>query len=740
MMALDLTRWMRVTPEKTKIASEIPVLRELCRWRDRVALQVSFKKFPATPAGVRALRDGGNPENTLSAPSLPGHSQHFRARPWHWWAGGITFLVVATLVFLIVFFDWNWFKHPLERILSRDSGRTVRIEGNLNVHLFAWEPSATVDGLLVSNPPWAPPGNTAQIKRLSVQTSLLSLLIGSPELLRVDLEDPQLDFFRDRQGRATWEFGKTAAVNAQPPDLPPIRQFMIRNGHLHLVDLQRRMVLTGTISSRETGQGNASAFQLDGQGTMNAKPFQMHVQGGPLLHIDRATPYNFDLQVAAGATRVIAKGAVTHPFNLRKFSAAVTFAGPNLADLYYLTGLALPGTPPYRVSALLSRDGARTSLAGLSGTVGRTDVHGSAAVDRSSGRPYVTADITSRALYFTDLGPLFGSRAPAAATHAAAIKAHVSVGASNAEARQQNDASHLLPDTPLPVDRVRQMDADITFHADKVISTDFPLRHLDLKLKLDHGVLSADPVSMALAVGKLAGKIRIDARNAVPETDIDARLQGVNLQQFVTATDTRLQGTMEARAKLHGRGNSVHLVAASASGAVTAVVPHGLVGNHFAELLGIDVDRAFLFNASGDTTMRCAIADFQAHDGTLTVRNLLFDSDVVKATGTGTVNLGDETLALEIKGEPKKFTMFRIRAPIEVAGPWRHPHVGLKYGAVAAQVGASIALGVLATPIAAILPFVDPGLAKNADCAAVVAGAQQRGAPKPALRAKMHGK
>jgi len=464
----------------------------------------------------------------------------------------------------------------------------------------------------------------------------------------------------------------------------------------------------------------------------------MHIQGGPLLNIDRATPYNFDLQVAAGATRVVAKGAVTHPFNLRLFTAAVTFAGPNLADLYYLTGLALPGTPPYRVRAMLSRDGARTSLTGLSGTVGRTDVQGSTAVDRSSGRPYVTANIKSRALYFTDLGPLFGSRAPAAATRAAAVKAHVSVGASSAEAREQTDASHLLPDSPLPVDRIRQMDADVTFHADRVISTDFPLRHLDLKLKLDHGVLSADPVSMALSVGKLAGKIRIDARHAVPETDVDARLQDVNLQQFVTATDTRLQGTMEARAKLHGRGNSVHLVAASADGTVTFVVPRGLVGNHFAELLGIDVDRAFLFNSSGDTTMRCAIADFQAHDGTLVARNLLFDSDVVKATGTGTVNLGNESLALEIKGEPKKFTVFRLRAPIEVTGPWQHPKVGLKLGAVAAQVGASIALGVLATPIAAILPFVDPGLAKNADCAAVVAGAQQRGTPKPVRYAKTH--
>jgi uncharacterized protein involved in outer membrane biogenesis len=658
-------------------------------------------------------------------------------RPWHAWAGGFTFVVAAALIFFLFYFDWNWFKHPLERLLSRDSGRIVRIDGNLNAHLFAWEPTATVDGLVVSNPPWAPPGNTAQIKRLTIQTRLLSLFAGMPDLLRVDLENPQFDFLRDAQGRATWEFGKTAAVNAQPPDLPPIRQFVIKNGQIHLTDLKRKMILEGTISSRENAQGPGSAFQLEGRGTMNGKPFLMHVLGGPLLNIDRATPYDFDMQVVAGTTQVAAQGSVTHPFNLRVLSAAVTFSGPNLADLYFLTGLALPGTPPYRVKAQLSRDGARTTLSGLSGTVGRSDVQGTTTVDRSSGRPYVTADLKSHALYFTDLGPLFGSRAPAAATRAAAIKAQVSVAASSEAAKQQTDASHLLPDTQLPIDRIRQMDADVAFHADRVVSTDFPLRNLDLKLKLDHGVLSVDPVSMALAVGKLAGKVRIDARNVVPEIDIDARLQDVNLQQFVI-DGSSLQGTMEARAVLHSRGDSVHRVAAAADGKFTAVVPRGLVGNHFAELLGIDVDRAFLFNSKGDTTMRCAIADFQAHDGTLTARNFLFDSDVVKATGTGTVNLGDETLALEIMGAPKKFTLFRLRAPIEVSGPWQHPKVGLKYGAIAMQAAASIALGVLATPLAAILPFVDPGLAKNADCTAVVTGAQQRGTPVPGAHRKTH--
>jgi len=42
--------------------------------------------------------------------------------------------------------------------------------------------------------------------------------------------------------------------------------------------------------------------------------------------------------------------------------------------------------------------------------------------------------------------------------------------------------------------------------------------------------------------------------------------------------------------------------------------------------------------------------------------------------------------------------------------------------------GIAAALGFL-SPIAALLPFVDPGLAKNADCAALGSGASHASAP-----------
>ena len=67
--------------------------------------------------------------------------------------------------------------------------------------------------------------------------------------------------------------------------------------------------------------------------------------------------------------------------------------------------------------------------------------------------------------------------------------------------------------------------------------------------------------------------------------------------------------------------------------------------------------------------------------------------------------------------------------PIEVEGPWVRPGIDLQAGGAVAQGGVAAALGALLNPLAAILPFVEPGLAEDANCAALLAEGGRRGAP-----------
>ncbi|MNI61178.1 hypothetical protein D3C73_1164310 [compost metagenome] len=102
----------------------------------------------------------------------------------------------------------------------------------------------------------------------------------------------------------------------------------------------------------------------------------------------------------------------------------------------------------------------------------------------------------------------------------------------------------------------------------------------------------------------------------------------------------------------------------------------------------------------------------------------MIDTDVVLAQGSGTIDLGAEKLNLKIDGETKKPRLLRVWAPITITGPLASPDLGVDLSAVATQGGVVGALATLVSPIAALLGFIDPGLAEDADCGSLIASAR----------------
>jgi uncharacterized protein involved in outer membrane biogenesis len=644
------------------------------------------------------------------------------------WTGGILASVIAVIVLVLVFLDWNAMRGPIGRYLSARLHREVRLAGDLSVTLFSWTPTAVVNDLVIEQPQWevqsSKPGSAAfaNVQRLAISLDLSQLLRWRIVLPTVDLERPRLNFLRDAAGRANWDFDEGA--NKKPFRLPPIRHFRIRDGRLDLTDAKRNMMFAGTFSSEETdATGGPQFFNLRGKGELNHAPFSAEVKGDPLLNIEPDRPYAFEGHVRAGATLVDAKGTLNKPFDLGGFKVKTTFAGPDLADLYYLTGLTLPNTPPYRLSGDLTRDGGTVLFRDFGGTVGMSDLHGVMTVDDSGPRPYLKADLTSQKLNFDDLGPLIGAR-PALASNASPAQKTAAAKAARA----------VLPDTPLRVERLRQMDADVHYRAAAVVSRDFPLRGAETQLSLKDGVLKLMPVTFNFVRGTLKGDVVIDARKDVPASDVDIRLTGLDAGQFFPASGgmPALAGQAIARAKLHGTGNSIHKAASTADGTVTFVVPHGQVRRTFAELLGVNVASALgllLTNDTSEVDVRCAVAAFSAKKGIMTLNQFAFDTPVVLASGEGTIDLGRERLDLAITGHPKKPQLVRLRAPITVRGPLDSPSVGVDASAAIAQGGLALGLAVVLSPLAAILPFVDPGLGADADCGGLLAEARAKGAP-----------
>jgi len=645
-------------------------------------------------------------------------------------------LIVLAIIIFLALFNWDWFRPPLARMLSARLHRTVRIEGHLKVHLLSWTPSATLEGLQVGDPAWVsradglPVRDTADFGSITVKVKLLPLFIGRVILPLVDIERPNLVLLRDHAGRASWDFSDGKAP-AKPFQAPPIQTFIINDGRLGVTDQIRRLSFSGALSAHEIAAGsNTTGFRLTGDGQLNAKPFTMRITGGPLLNVRPDTPYPFDASVSAGDTHLTAKGTIPHPFNLGEVQAALSIHGDNLADLYYLTGLALPDTPAYAIAGQFSRDNLVYHFDHFAGRVGGSDLEGSMQVDTSNGgRPYVRADLRSRVLNFTDLGSLIGATGrnkPSAPHFAMGLKA----------AADAKPATNLMPDAPLDVARIRGMDGDMTYKALTVrASPNLPLRQVSLGVKLDHGLLTLSPIDFDFPQGRLSGSAVINARNSVQTDAVDLRVAGVQLQEFLSKGGSGpppLEGVLDARAKLTGTGDSVHKAAASANGEVAVVIPRGLIRQAFAELLGIDASKGLFMLLSKNnhqTDVRCAVADMRVHDGVMQADQIVLDTGVVLVNGKGDINLNSETINLTFTGKPKQFRLIRINAPIVVTGRLTAPSFGVKLSGAAVQAGVATALAAAVNPLLLILPFVEAGQAHDADCAGLVTTAKGQGAP-----------
>jgi hypothetical protein len=141
---------------------------------------------------------------------------------------------------------------------------------------------------------------------------------------------------------------------------------------------------------------------------------------------------------------------------------------------------------------------------------------------------------------------------------------------------------------------------------------------------------------------------------------------------------------------------------------------------------------------SGDetqTNLRCAVMSFNAQDGVLNSQQILLDTNPTRVDGHGDINLRDETLNMTLQGKPKHFQLLHLRAPIKLSGSLSAPQIGVDKTQALTQGALGAGLGLL-SPFAAILAFVDPGLAKNADCSAILADAKSEGAPVKASAVK----
>ena len=634
-------------------------------------------------------------------------------------AASVTLLLILAVVVFLMLFDWNWLRGPIGRWASAKYDREIALQGDLDVTLFSWTPSVIVNDLKFGGPDWAREADTADIDRIEARFRLRKLFAGQIEMPLLAITRPNVVLISTADGRQSWDLSPDKPDTGEGMKLPLINQLIIQDGHVSLDAQDREITLEAAITAREaaTAADGESGFLLTGEGSINGSPLTLKIEGGPFINIRRDRPYTFEATLAGARSRLVANGAITRPFDLGQFTSTLSLQGQDLNDLYLLTGVTLPNTPPYRLSGALTRNDAIWTFNDFTGRVGASDLSGDVRVDASE-RLRVEAELASRLLDIDDLMAILGAdtRTNAAGTNTTTVASGSGPGM-------------LLPDATLQVDRLRTMDGTLTYRAAAVKANDMDIRRVNLGAVLEGGVLDLDPVAFTFNRGELNGTARINATRDIPYSAIDFRLAGYPLESIIPATGgvAPITGRALGRARLEGQGNSIHRFAAASKGSISLIVPQGEMRAAFAELLGINASAGLLKLLSGDqsrSTIRCGVADFEVTNGVARAKTFVVDTDVVLAQGSGSINLGTETLDLKIDGESKKPRLLRLWTPILVRGHLSSPSVGVDTGAVVAQAGLTGLLAAVVAPIAALFAFVEPGLAEDANCGSLIANAR----------------
>ncbi|MYM84959.1 AsmA family protein [Duganella sp. FT50W] len=639
-------------------------------------------------------------------------------------------LVLLAVVIFLMTFDWNRARPWINQRVSDTIGREFAINGDLRVH---WEqgdaaepgwrryvprPRISANDVYITNPTWTSAGpKLASAGTITVALHPLPLLHKQVAITDLAVEGITLAAQRRADGSNTWTF-KHNGPSAWDVD---IQRLTLGEGDLRYIDdgikLDLRAKATG-INEGPDAQKYGIKFDLSGS-YRNAPVTGGGKLGKVLALTDEHTRFPVQANANLARNKIAVEGILTDPRSPAGLDLKLSLGGASMADLYPLTGVLLPETPPYATTGRLIGKKSGTdwnwTYKNFNGTVGGSDLEGTLAYSPRQPRPLLSGAITSRQLRLEDLGPTIGAE-------------------SNTAKAKRNKPQNQPEDKALPVEQFNTakwdaLDADVKFTGKKLVRThDIPLSDIQAHIKMNNKVLTLTPLNFGMAGGDISANIKLDGR----QKQIDAQVRMAARHLKINQLFPKLQsmqasvGEISADAALAGKGNSVSAMLATSSGEMGSTVSEGSVSKFVLEAAGLNIANLVFVKMFGDKQIQlnCMAGDFVVEHGKATTRRFVVDTQEAVINVNGYVDLSTETLDLDVRPQTKGVRIVSLRTPLYARGTFTDPKVGPQAGPLALKAGAAVALATVA-PLAAVIPLINTGKVDPVDCKALLAEANK---------------
>lgn len=679
-------------------------------------------------------------------------------------AAVISLLIVPLLALAaLLYFDWNLAKPWLNARTSEALGRAFEIRGDLTLtwqkptsapnqanadwhRIIKW-PYLIAQDIHIADPSdmgaemvtpatlhtsgmasiagVSKEGEIANIRQLTFSLNPFALIDKKIVIPVLSLQSPVIRLLRNADGKNNWTFKNTDTPSAWQLELQSV---IFTKGSIHLLDAVKHADVTADVDTIDTDPGYGVAWQL--QGKFNGEQVSGNGKAGAVLSLQKqTTPYPIVADLRVGQTVISIDGSLTRPSDLSALDMRLALSGISMGQLYALSGIYLPETPPFSTEGHLigtfKSHGGHWVYDQFRGMVGSSDINGSIDFQQKKPRSLLSGTVVSTSLNFSDLAPLIGADSNAS---------KVRRGTPTVQ-----PVNKIFPVEPFKTDRWNSIDADIQFSAENIIRKEaLPIKKLTTKLRLQDGVLSLLPLNFELAGGSLSSNIRLDGNTSVGKNAIKAEIKmtarHLGLKQLFPALQP-LQasfGEINGDASLSAVGNSFASLLGASNGEIKALINQGTISKLLLEEMGLNIGSVVMTNLVGDKQIKinCIAADFDVNHGLMQTNNFVVDTDAAILNVSGNINLAQEQFDLTIKPNSTGLRVFSLRAPLYLRGDFMHPQVSINKGIMAMRAGGAIALAALA-PVAALLPLISTGPQQSDECARLLADARVKPVAPP---------
>ncbi len=266
--------------------------------------------------------------------------------------GGIVALLVAVVVAAPALIDINSYKPLIVSQVKTATGRDLVIDGPISLSLLP-TPTVSVTGVKFFNAAGSKNANMVEVKSVTVQPSLLPLLVGRIEVGEVTLVEPKIVLEINAAGKPNWEFtpsvaeAKPAAAKPSSPRPLSLGRLTIDNGTLIFSDSKAGLSVVGEKANFSASVGSIDGpYTLAGGATVNGAPLKLDLAVGAR----GANGHSADVTLQAGGGKLGFKGTLSELGAAAKVSGIASVSADSLTTfvgtLVKLSGQPEPPLPP----------------------------------------------------------------------------------------------------------------------------------------------------------------------------------------------------------------------------------------------------------------------------------------------------------------------------------------------------------------------------------------------------------